>query len=457
MKKFEGYNGKRINKFLLVCLLAISSCSKTVSAESITYILPGGGKIYSFQDIMSRCESYGLDYQVNNLQNELQAAKALTAEETYTDAYSDYLNIEAKIQELKATKENLTTTKNELLAQYSGATVNESDSSESSTDRNNENESSRGNTAADINTVIAGLDTELNRIETELASYQKSADTLGRSSSDAKLSQDLAEFYKTYQGLLTQEGKNKARHGFIQNCLNLIIDQEGIKYYAINQEYIKLQKQIEETKYQHGFSTKARVDDIFLNLKESDSLSFEKLEDYDFLIAYVKRETGIADNDTIQYDIPLNLKSYTVTNTVNSFMENVSSYLQLKNMETSYQAYLSSGAMTSTAYRHQIELTVESYKLQRLQLERQIEDYVKKAINSYAGAFRKMESTKTELDVADNKCKTIEDSFRYKRATEMDVKKAYLDKQSVSLKFYNSCKDVVLWEDILDNNIYLVN
>lgn len=47
---------------------------------------------------------------------------------------------------------------------------------------------------------------------------------------------------------------------------------------------------------------------------ENESLSSEKQEDYDILITYVKRETAIADNDTIQYDVLLNLKSYTVTN-----------------------------------------------------------------------------------------------------------------------------------------------
>ncbi|MGN6712847.1 MAG: hypothetical protein ACTHKA_14600 [Anaerocolumna jejuensis] len=47
------------------------------------------------------------------------------------------------------------------------------------------------------------------------------------------------------------------------------------------------------------------------------------------LITYVKRETGIADNDTIQYDVPLNLKSYTVTNIVIFCLDN----LMLKQFE----------------------------------------------------------------------------------------------------------------------------
>ncbi|SHK37767.1 hypothetical protein SAMN02745136_02348 [Anaerocolumna jejuensis DSM 15929] len=56
---------------------------------------------------------------------------------------------------------------------------------------------------------------------------------------------------------------------------------------------------------------------------ENESLTSEKQEDYDILITYVKRETGIADNDTIRYNVPLNLKSYTVTNKVIFCLDNL--------------------------------------------------------------------------------------------------------------------------------------
>lgn len=56
---------------------------------------------------------------------------------------------------------------------------------------------------------------------------------------------------------------------------------------------------------------------------ENESLTSEKQEDYDILITCVKRETGIADNDTIQYDVLLNLKNYIVTNKVVFRLDNL--------------------------------------------------------------------------------------------------------------------------------------
>ncbi|SHO52986.1 hypothetical protein [Anaerocolumna xylanovorans] len=453
MKRVKKCDVFKTGKLLLICLVITTFClcSKTVSAETVSYLLPGGGKAYDFRDVIGRYESYGIDYQINRLQNELQAAKALTAGDTYNNARSDYLYVQAKIQELSAAKDRLLDSKNKLLAQSSEAmAVGESNTSEGDTP-------AAGSEAEDIKALIMQADNQLSAVEAEIASYQKNAAVLAKSASDAKLSQDLAEFYKNYQNLLTQDGRDKARHSFMQSCLNLIINEEGIKYYTLNQEYIGMQKQIEDIKYQHGYSTKGRIDDISLSLLENDRLFGEKQNDYNFLSSCIKRETGIAENDTIQFNITLDHKNYTAASKVNAFMDSTPAYLQLKNMETSYQNYLSSDAMASSAYRRQTELTVESYRLQKVQVGRQIEDYVKKAINAYEGAFRKMLSAKTELDIADNKCKIIEESFKCKRATQLEVKKAYLDRQSVSLKFYSCCMEVMQWEDILDNNIYQEN
>jgi len=68
-----------------------------------------------------------------------------------------------------------------------------------------------------------------------------------------------------------------------------------------------------------------------------------------------------------------------------------------------------------------------------------------------------MQTAKTEIDIMEKKCKILEESLKYKNSTKQELYKAYVDKQSVYLKYYNLCMEVILWEDILDNNIYEVS
>lgn len=462
MRSENGNNGIGYGKWLLVFFLVISlySCLSVMkaSAESIIYVLQGSGKVYDWKDVMNRYESYGMDYQINLTSYQLEAAKALTADETYSKTQTDYLTIQARIQELNLAKESLLNARN--VAAQSVELEGPGGEASDNTGLTNENPGESivnklDGTTPDSQMQISDIDAQLNAIEVQLASYQQSAAALSKNASDDKLSRDLADFYKDYQGLLTQDGKHKVIHSFMQNCLNLMVGQEQMKYDSMNQEYINLQKQIEEIKYQYGYSTKGKVDEISLNLSENTRVSAQNQENNNLLNSYIKQETGLSENDTIQYNILLNHKNYIITTEINSFVQNTPSYLQLKNMETSYQNYLTSGGITNTAYQNQIGLTIKSYQLQEVQLQRKIGNFVRKAINSYDDSFRKMTSIKQNLEIADNKCKAIEESQKYKKASKLEVKKAYLDRQSVSLKYYSSCMEVLMWEDILENNIYL--
>lgn len=465
MRRENYYHGVAYRRGLLAFFLVISCCfgsfGMKVSAENISYVLPGNGKVYDWKDVMNRYESYGMDYQISITGYQLEAAKALTADETYSNAQSDYLYVQARIQELNLAKENLLKSKSALmtqdaqLEQASGMDTADAEITEGQSGETGAND--LGNTTVNPQVQVSDIDTQLAAIEAELISCQQSAITLSKNASDDKLSQDLADFYKNYQGLLTQDSKNKVKHSFLQSCFNLILGQEQIKYDALNQDYINMQKQIEEIKYKYGYSTQGQVDEKSLNLLENEGVSAQDQDDYNILNSYIKRETGLSENNTIQYNIVLNHKSYIAASEVDSFIQSSPSYLQLKNMETSYQSYLTSGGAANTAYQNQIGLTIKNYQLQGVQLQRKIGDYARKAINSYESSFRKMTTAKQNLDMADKKCNVIEESQKHKKASQLEVKKAYLDRQSASLKYYNSCMEVMLWEDILENNIYLEN
>lgn len=451
-------NLKKFNSKILILLFAIAILTlfncKSTPAQNISYRLPGDGKVYRYQEIFSRFECYSIDYKIEVLDNQLQTAKALTADEAYTGAQADYLFLQVKIQELKTAKNTLYTYRNEILAGIKDKEAVENaapDTHDSSTTISFEDYN------AEVSNLLEQIDEQIAAIDIQIANYESSLTTLGKNSADAKLSKDLSAFYTNNQNLLLLKLKDKTRHNFLRNCLSLMIYQEEMKYYKLNEEYLNIQKDISEIKFRYGLSNNSQLDSITLSILENGSLLLEKQSDYESLCTYLKRETAIDEKDTIQYEFPLSFKNYNLTDVTARFKDTNLTYLQLVNMETSYQSYLYSGGITGSANRHQIELTIDNYRLQKLQFSRQIEDYVKKSLNSYKIAYQKMQTAKTEIDIMEKKCKILEESLKYKKSTKQELYKAYVDKQSVYLKYYNLCMEVILWEDILDNNIYEVS
>jgi len=451
--KLKKSNSKILILLFAVAILTLFNC-KSTSAQNISYRLPGDGKVYSYQEIFGRFESYSIDYKIEVLDNQIQAAKALTADETYTGTQADYLFIQVKVQELKTTKTTLCTYRNEILAGIKDKEVVENtapDTHDASTTISFEDNN------AEVSNLLEQIDEQIAAIDTQIANYEISLTTLGKNSADAKLSKDLSAFYTNNQSLLLLVLKDKIGHNFLKNCLSLMIYQEEMKYYILNQDYLNIQKDISEIKSRYGLSNNSQLDSITLSTLENGSLLLEKQSDYESLCTYLKRETAIDEKDTIQYEFPLSLKNYNLTDVTVRFKDTNLTYLQLVNMETSYQSYLYSGGITGSANRHQIELTIDNYRMQKLQLSRQIEDYVKKSLSSYKIAYQKMQTAKTEIDITEKKCKILEKSLKYKISTKLELNKAYVDRQSVYLKYYNLCMEVILWEDILDNNIYEVS
>ena len=88
------------------------------------------------------------------------------------------------------------------------------------------------------------------------------------------------------------------------------------------------------------------------------------------------------------------------------------------------------------------------------ELKNNIRTYVAKAIKSYELAFQSMETNQRELLVNDEICNTIKTKLEHGRASRIQLQQAIYEKEAVEVKYYQSCYEVVVWQDILDNNIY---
>lgn len=135
------------------------------------------------------------------------------------------------------------------------------------------------------------------------------------------------------------------------------------------------------------------------------------------------------------------------------FLNKHSGYQQIKNYISSYQEYRDTAKIGSyTSYR-QTELRIENYKLQKEELEDNIRSYVIQAVNSYEKAVKSMETAWKELKIKSDQYNALVTKLKYKRASQLEVAKSLYEKEVAEVAYYKNCYEVIIWQDILDNNI----
>lgn len=428
--------------------------------KEILFTDGSNGDSYSCEDLLERYEIYSTGYEREGIKYQIEALKGKVAAESYIDTRNTYLENEARIEELTVTRDKLIEYKNALLEEKESRenTQSQLENAVNGNDRfqeinitdNNSAESSTGDT--DLNDEIASIDAQIASIEAELAAYQSSSPALERNTADAKLSEDIAAFYSTYKELITEESRKALKHSFLKECLNLILSDEQIKYYKINEDYLNTVKEIADIKVGNGLAGKEVLDAAGLDLLNNGIVLQNSNNDYRMLSSDIRKETNLRENDIIYLSADFKQKYYNIDETVSDFINHNIAYLQLKSTQAGYENYLSS--LGAGDYYKQIELTVRDYKLQRIELGQDIENYVKNALYSYQAAFTAKDAAKKKLEIIENKCKRIEEKLKYKKASTLELKEAYVDREAAKLAYYKSLCDIIIWQNILDNYLY---
>jgi len=433
-------------KLILICLcfsmLMRPGIPVSAEADVITYYEIGSGEqIYNFSDLLIKYRSNSVTYKRSVLDYKIQALSGEISKENYIDIQSQYLLIKKQIEQLEQVKKELLEYKKELQSRQ-GSTVSGSAISMNLGIPDNYEE------------IIKEIDDQIVNIDLQLQQYYSNLSSLGYSLSDAQISKNISYFYTKYQNLLTDESKRKLENDFLKKCYELMIYQEKLDYYKTYHEYLALIKEINSIRHKYGLVTQVELNKDDVNLLNNNKFIAENENLYKTTLNFIKKNTGITDDD-IRIRLPINVskKNYKYEEIVNSFINNYSGYYQIQNYIESYKEYYNTGYISSgTAYR-QVEMKVDYYKLQKDELVENIYTYVNNAIHSYEQAYKSREAALKELQIKEKRYDTLTSKFKYKRASRIEVLESLVELKAAKVAYYQSCYDVIMWQDILDNYI----
>lgn len=447
-KRIAAFNKTRIMKTAVsisLCLLIMLKLCAPVSAEvgkfDKDYEIGLGESIYYYDDLLSRYRINSVAFRRSILNYQIEALNGNLADENHININSQHIDMLGKIEELKQAKEALLTYKNELLSQENQVVTGSAITADITlTDSNQE--------------LINEINSQLANIDLQLQQYNSTKSSLESNLSDAKLSKNISGFYTGYQSLLESEAKKKLENDFLKKCYSLIIYQEQLDYYRTYQEYLILINKIDAIRYRYGLVNEIDLDVGEVNLLHNERVITENVNTLEAGIKVIKKDTGIADESKIKLSFSNNKKEYNLESTIREFINNYSEYQQIQNYINSYQDYRDTAKMGSyTSYR-QTELTIDYYKLQKEEMEDSIREFVTNGINSYENAIRSKEASWKELQVKNSKYNSLLAKQKYKRASQLEVAKSLYEREAAELAYYQSCYECVIWQDILDKNIY---
>lgn len=242
---------------------------------NIYYETGNGDKVYSFTELLSQYEKSSTTYKRNILEYQIQALNGTISAENHANIKSQHLNVLEAIEELKQTKATLIAYKEYLEDQDNSAITGSAISIE-------ENES-----------LIKEVDKQIENIDIQLAQYNSSSYSLEQSLSDAQLSEDIADFFMHYQGIITEEAKKKLENDFLKRCYGLIIYQEQLDYSKAYKDYFNLIKEVDTIRYKFGLVTLMELDIDNANILQNEQLIADNQGLYDTTIKSIKKDTGI--------------------------------------------------------------------------------------------------------------------------------------------------------------------
>lgn len=448
MKIFKGSKTTIKQRYIIVCIILcfFMQSGIFVSAEDINnneiYDIGNGDTICNYQDLLSKYEINNIAYKRNMLDYQIQVLTGTLADESYASINSQYLDTVQKIAELNQTKEKLINYRDSLMAQ--GDTV-------SSALAGNQ---VSNNSDADYVSLIEEINKQIASIDSQISQYTSIKSSFVTNLSEAALQEDIADFYTDYQYLITKETQNTLENDFLKKCYNLIIDNKVLDYSNSYQKYLDLVMQTDTIKYKLGLITQIIIDTDNTNLLKNETTIEENQDTYNAALSYIKSETAITDNTKIRLCLSSTKKQYNLENTVNQFINNNSSYHQIENYIRSYQNYLGSASTKSYTLYHQTELRINDYYLQLDELKGNIRIFVKGAIQSYENSFHSMTAAWNDLQVKIKIYNASKAKLDYKRASQIELQQKLFEKKAAEVAYYQSCYKIIIWQNILDNNLY---
>ncbi len=441
---------------IVVGLILVWVPNQRIKAHSFVYTIQGKEETYtySFDELWKLYGTYSNTYRRNVLASEIEALKSTIAAINYEKINSQYSEIVNTIEELKSKKKQLEDYKQSLLDMYQPNTGPvESINAEIVREEELENDNI-SKSIDDVSELIKEIDIQISYIDTQIAQYNINKGTAGTNAADAKLQDDLAYFNKQHQGILINNTQNQLKLDFMKRCFQLIFEQEQIEYYKEYKDYLGVLYSVEEIKHKKGYSNLQDLTRSNLNLlNNNNNLELAK-NDFWTSFGMIQKDTNMKENTTLKLTFAWVEREFDTKKTLEQFIVNNLDYLKLQNTEKSYQTYLNSLGITSYATYEQVRLQIKDCQLQKNQLQYDIENHVNNAIFQYKLSLNEMKAKQEQLKVAEQECIKIEAKLLMKKSTKMDLYKSYMDRTSAKIAYYKTINNLLVWEYILENNMY---
>lgn len=445
VRRINTYLKKFYTIFIVLSLIGTQFAPSVEAAIKDNYEIGSGSVKYEYKELLYNYEMYSTTYQRSSITYHIEALGGTIASENYDNINAQYIDIVVKVAELKETKKSLIAYR-DVLTQSQETTLTVIENIDTAT------------TATDIDTDYSDLIEEINdqieTIDTQIAQYNKNISSTEASMTDAKLQEEIANFYDIFQNDITLEEQNKLKNDFLKKCYGLILYKEQQDYDQAYQKYLEIVKEIETIKYRLGVTSQSTLDTADTNLLKNGTIILKNNALFDTAFSFIKDEVKLTDELTIVFPLLFDEKIYEPNKTVDQFTANNMGVLQLQNSIKSYQNYMPSAGSKSYSLYKQVELKIKDYQLQVDERKNSIKTYVKEAIFSYENAFKSMNAAESEVKLKKKMCDIVTAKKEHKKATEIELRQAICEKESAEIAYYQCCYEIVVWQNILDNNIY---
>ena len=431
--------------FILISLIGVQLKVPVGAAVNASYVIGAGDFKYEYKDLLNYYQIYSTDYYRNSITYQIDALGGTIAYESYNSLNDQYTDIIVKLAELNAAKVSLVAYRDSLTQSQVVALTGTDTVVTAAADINTE---------VDNSEVIAEINNQIATIDVQIVQYNISIGSAETNMADAKLQEEVAKFYDTFQCVILQEAQNKLSNDFLKKSYGLILTKEQQDYHQAYQKYLEMVKEIEIIKCRLGLSELSAIDTADLNIIKNGALIEKDKALFYTTFSSIKVDTNINDSSTILLPFTFVKKTYELNQTVDRFTYNNASVLQLQNFIKSYQNYLISSGVKSDSLRKQIGLKIKDYQLQSDTLKMNIKSYVKEAMQSYDNAFKSLDAADKELVLKTKRCDIVTAKKNHKRATELELRQAINEKEAAEVAYYQCCYEIVVWQNILDNYIY---
>jgi hypothetical protein len=416
----RDYRIKWKTLIVIMLLLWVMEAPLAGAEEIYSYAIGSGSRVYQYEELLGYYQLNSPAYQKSRVTYRIEALNATLATEGYDTINREYTDVLVKLSELNSTRS--------ALKAYAAETTDSA--------------------------VLEEIDIQLTAIEAQINQYNKNAGSARVSLAEAKLQEQVAEFYDNNEYLLTSKVQVELKNDFLRKCYGLILMKEQLDYYIAYQSYLNTFREVQAIKYQKGYISQVALEEADANLLKNEVVLLKKQAAYDTSLASIQQETNLGNDISFSFKLSAVRKEYKLEELQTIFLSKNIGLRQLANYTNSYINYRDSGYAKSQALTSQIDLKIRDYDLQEEALRTDIKNYVKEAIASYENSFRTFEMAKSERKLKTKQLEIVTVKKAHKRATELEVNQASYEKEAAEINYFQSYYDIIVWQNILDNHIY---